>query len=106
MKKLLFAFLFLFASVALAVTLEVKNESLTIQLYDTPCKLDANIKNTLIDMEFSEEQIALAGAASISFKGNVMKGCYILHDDHVDIADELGEGGSVPVEAFKVVPPL
>jgi hypothetical protein len=99
MKQLLLSLLFLFATSALAATVEYKDQDITIQLYDGPC-----VSKKILDMT---GPVPGANAAKVSFKDKVLEACWILDVDHIDLIDENGEvAENVSPAIFKVVPAL
>jgi hypothetical protein len=75
----------------------LKTESGYIRLQDAPCT-HAKVLDLLRPQFHSEFRHGY-----LVFKGKQLAACWIFKDGEVTIIDEEGDGGSVPVDAFKKV---
>lgn len=98
----LFAFVLVLPQGARAETFIAKGEHTTIVLTTEACTSDK------VRKAHPDKDLKKLGTARVTYEGKLLEACWgaDFHTNVIEIIDETGDGGSVPMQYFRPVDPV
>lgn len=107
LRELAFALALLASNAALATKHEVVasfGSGNSVTLRHSPCqspKVAVMLVRSGATVEQANALMKTLSDATILWGGKTFEACWLMHDDHVDVIDENGGEGAIPLDKFK-----